>query len=90
MRDTVYLDDLRCNGSGHGGCQAGCRIYWKEVLAAARGRLRADATSKSPDEGVAELRELAQVGTRTERELDGEVKEVWRCQATEASRPPSR
>ena len=31
MHDTVYLEDLRCDGSGHGGCQAGCRIYWKEV-----------------------------------------------------------
>ena len=31
MRDTVYLEDLRCDGSGHGGCQAGCRIYWKEA-----------------------------------------------------------
>ena len=30
MRDTVLLDDLRCDGSGHGGCQAGCRLYWKE------------------------------------------------------------
>ena len=29
--DTVYLEDLRCDGSGHGGCQAGCRIYWKEA-----------------------------------------------------------
>src|SRR5687767_15131427 len=31
MHDTVLLDDLRCDGSGHGGCQAGCRIYWKEA-----------------------------------------------------------
>ncbi len=26
MLSTVILDELRCNGSGHGGCQAGCRI----------------------------------------------------------------
>ena len=31
MHATVYLDDLRCDGSGHGGCQAGCKIYWKEA-----------------------------------------------------------
>ena len=31
VHDTVYLEDLRCDGSGHGGCQAGCRIYWKEA-----------------------------------------------------------
>ena len=30
MRDTLFLEDLRCDGSAHGGCQAGCRIYWKE------------------------------------------------------------
>ena len=30
MRGTVLLDDLRCDGSAHGGCQAGCRLYWKE------------------------------------------------------------
>src|SRR3954451_17204314 len=31
MQATVYLDDLRCDGSAHGGCQAGCRLYWKEA-----------------------------------------------------------
>jgi hypothetical protein len=30
LTSTVYLDDLRCDGSAHGGCQAGCRLYWKE------------------------------------------------------------
>ena len=31
MPDTVLLDDLRCDGSAHAGCQAGCRLYWKEA-----------------------------------------------------------
>jgi hypothetical protein len=31
MEDAVHLTDLRCDGSGHGGCQAGCLIYWKEA-----------------------------------------------------------
>jgi len=31
LRETVLLDDLRCDGSGHAGCQAGCRLYWKEA-----------------------------------------------------------
>jgi hypothetical protein len=30
MTDTVHLDDLRCDGSAHGGCQAGCLLFWKE------------------------------------------------------------
>ena len=24
VRDAVALGELRCNGGGHGGCQAGC------------------------------------------------------------------
>ena len=31
LPDTVLLDDLRCSGQAHAGCQAGCRLYWKEV-----------------------------------------------------------
>jgi hypothetical protein len=30
MRDAVHLGDLRCDGSAHAGCQAGCLLYWKE------------------------------------------------------------
>lgn len=31
LQDTVLLEDLRCNGTSHGGCQAMCRLYWKEA-----------------------------------------------------------
>jgi hypothetical protein len=31
IRDVVFLDDLRCDGSEHGCCQKGCRIFWKEA-----------------------------------------------------------
>ena len=30
MKDTVHLEGLRCNGDAHGGCQAGCLLFWKE------------------------------------------------------------
>jgi hypothetical protein len=82
MHDTVYLEDLRCDGSGHGGCQAGCRIYWKEAW------LRRLDGAAQPTAGatdaVGELERRAQAGTRTVRELEGERADVWRCQATEA------
>jgi hypothetical protein len=29
--ETVLLADLRCDGSAHGGCQAECRLFWKEA-----------------------------------------------------------
>ena len=83
MRDTVYLEDLRCNGSGHGGCQAGCRIYWKEAwLRRVDGDGAEDAGERT--KRIPSSRGSPQAGTRTVRELEGEEQEVWRCQATEA------
>src|SRR4051794_24662166 len=31
LPNTVILDDLRCDGTGHAGCEAQCRLYWKEA-----------------------------------------------------------
>jgi hypothetical protein len=83
MRGTVMLEDLRCDGSAHGGCQAGCRLYWKEEW------LRPVENGKEPAaepdaNALAELAARARHGTRTIRELDRTPTEVYRCQATEA------
>jgi hypothetical protein len=88
MHATVYLEDLRCDGSGHSGCQAGCKIYWKEAWLR-RVDDQPDASNESTDVAV-ELERLAQTGTRTVRELQGQWSEVWRCQATEAFKASTR
>jgi hypothetical protein len=31
MPATVHLEDLRCDGSAHDGCQARCLIFWKDA-----------------------------------------------------------
>lgn len=31
MYRTVHLEQTRCDGSGHDGCQAGCLLFWKEA-----------------------------------------------------------
>jgi hypothetical protein len=31
MNNAVHLEDLRCDGGGHGGCEAACLIFWKEA-----------------------------------------------------------
>ena len=31
MRDAVLLEEVRCDGSGHDGCQKLCLIFWKEA-----------------------------------------------------------
>jgi hypothetical protein len=89
MHDTVYLENLRCDGSGHGGCQAGCRIYWKEAwLRRVDGRAHMrhpenHGADELEEEGARGLDQRTDAGTRTVRETEGSA-EVWRCQATEA------
>jgi hypothetical protein len=31
MHNTVHLQNLRCDGSAHDGCQAACLMFWKEA-----------------------------------------------------------
>jgi hypothetical protein len=31
MAGAVHLEDARCDGRAHGGCQAGCLLFWKEA-----------------------------------------------------------
>jgi hypothetical protein len=83
LTDTVYLDDLRCDGSAHGGCQAGCRIYWKESWLR---RVDPDSAASSADTvaGRDELETLAGRHTRTMRRDEQSPIEVYRCQATDA------
>ena len=31
LRDTVFLDEVRCDGAAHDGCKRMCLIFWKEA-----------------------------------------------------------
>jgi hypothetical protein len=31
LKRAVHLEDLRCDGSAHGGCEARCLLFWKEA-----------------------------------------------------------
>lgn len=44
IQNVVYLDDLRCDGAEHGGCQKGCKLLWKEAWLE-----RADNSTIIPD-----------------------------------------
>ncbi|MFC7494589.1 MULTISPECIES: hypothetical protein [unclassified Nocardioides] len=84
MDDTVHLTEVRCDGSAHGGCQAGCLLFFKEAW------LSRDSAPAPADEAgeAAALRELtARVEARTTT-----APGVYRCQATalpDATRPMS-
>ena len=83
LRSTVLLEDLRCDGSGHDGCQADCRLFWKESWL----RLVEPNEIISPKHHVDEdSRPLYEVTSRyIKRTVGGEGRtdEVYRCQATE-------
>ena len=48
--DAVTLADVRCTGKGHGGCQAGCLVYWNEkwLCTETDVRLVSNPTMRSP------------------------------------------
>jgi hypothetical protein len=82
MADTVILEDLRCDGSGHAGCGAQCRLYWKEAWlrpASEAGHGPADGA-----EALARLKALALLGVTSKDSTD--EKPVFRCHATELLR----
>ncbi len=75
---VVFLDDLRCDGTGHGGCQMECRIFWREewLRPVESGSSAQRAPSDADD--VARLTEIATVNAA----VPGGEKPTWRCQAT--------
>jgi hypothetical protein len=86
LRDSVILEDLRCDGSGHDGCQAECRLYWKEAWLR---RVPAGASQGSPDPdaaGKAALMELTRRHVKESPPADGRRAACYRCQATETLR----
>lgn len=77
--DCVLLEDLRCDGCGHDGCQAECRIYWKEawLRPVAPEEPHRDAGDRAAHEALVRLvTEQARTAAP-----DGGVR--YRCQATE-------
>jgi hypothetical protein len=89
MRNAVHLEGLRCDGQAHGGCQAGCLIYWKEAwLKRVNGDSNASAPTPSADTGLSNqppdvpAPTTATIMNATRRESrSGE--EIFSCQATE-------
>jgi hypothetical protein len=83
MTNTMLLDDLRCDGNAHGGCQADCRIYWNEAWLKKVDALAAPAVAQDPID-VAAL--LARIKPQVRASNEGEGEDVrWKCQVTQAN-----
>ena len=79
MKDAVHLE-TRCDGSRHGGCQAGCLFFWKTAWLSKPGSKQANAARPACDEAA--LERATRVGNEDEA--------VYRCQATEIVRATTR
>jgi hypothetical protein len=88
MENAVHLSGVRCDGGGHGGCQAACMIYWKHAWIRKVERTSADAVpipaERSGADGADRLLPLLTITSKRPPAEDGT--ELWRCQTTELLR----
>ena len=78
MRNTVHLAGLRCDGSGHDGCQAGCLMFWKEAWLTPVPGLHARVATAAPAASARRAACDAEILQRETRSGEG-----YRCQSTE-------
>jgi hypothetical protein len=89
LQDTVIIGDLRCDGSAHAGCEAECRVFWKEAWL----RPVSPGDPAAPRPSQAELDALrARVAPHVTRQadVDGKPETLFSCQATELFRASKR
>jgi hypothetical protein len=82
LPNAILLDELRCDGSGHDGCEAECRPFWKEEWLT---RVAADAPPPPPfpERDRAALIARVRWHARSTERVDGRDEARYRCQATE-------
>jgi hypothetical protein len=79
VEGAVHLE-TRCDGSAHGGCQAGCLLFWKEEWFKAVG---GDQPEKPRRAGQAMAPTEADIWMQTQTSAPGQIPVVYRCQATQ-------
>jgi len=99
MADAVHLEAVRCDGEAHGGCQAGCLLFWKHAWLKPPSR-RASGTGGRAASSAGSVREAPRANgctvealahaTRVPTGEGPDTEEQYSCQATElvrATRP---
>jgi len=88
MENSVHLEGVRCDGTAHGECQAGCLIFWKEAwlkrvgntVVSEEGLRRAGGSSPGNGNGGLVTVESILAATKAP---NSEQEVVYSCQATE-------
>jgi hypothetical protein len=82
MESAVHLEELRCDGSAHGGCQAGCLLFWKEAWLRPVDQQEGERTPETDAAGASReaLTAATQIGTNEAGQT------LFSCQATELTK----
>ncbi len=89
MHNAVHLEDIRCDGSAHDGCQARCLTYWKEAwLERVDAEQTADGSELDGSDKVFVDDVLLPATLQKASPREGD--RVYRCQATEIPQAASR
>ena len=101
MENTAHLAGVRCDGQAHGGCQAGCLIFWKtEWLTRVPGSDGSEPDAQAPSVANSSttaagltggctqerLVEVAHGACRSSNAPAAKAEPVYSCQATELPR----
>lgn len=96
MVNTVHLEGLRCDGEAHGGCEAGCLLFWKEAWlkrVETKTIQPLPGETLSPSQGEESLCTLKTLYRATRKLISSSVsedeEEVFSCQATELNKATS-
>jgi hypothetical protein len=94
MEGAVHLEGARCDGAAHGGCQAGCSMFWKEAwlkrVEPPRAGFLWRMLSRGPGPSGPGCDEAQLERSTREAGAPGAPDAVYRCQVTqliEATRP---
>ncbi len=90
MACAVHLEDVRCSGEAHGGCQSGCLIFWKDAWLKRDGdsqsfeseRANARRVDARPDESSNGSEQAVWCGARSPKDQTNAEEPIYVCQST--------
>lgn len=80
VRNVVHLEDLRCDGGAHGGCQATCLLFWKSAWLRPAPGPQSEVERSDREQGDAD--EAAEALTVNACHIRSDGVPIYRCQAT--------
>jgi hypothetical protein len=82
LENSVHLEELRCDGSAHGGCQATCLLFWKTAWLKPVDEASSAVAAKDSRSGNAGISE-DQLLAATVKAGTGSPEPIYSCQATQ-------